>query len=279
MFEYQFMQNALIVGLIVGIVAPLVGIFLVMRRLSLIADALSHISLSGIATGLWLQSKWIWFQTLNPIYLGMLFSVIGALFVDRLRQVFRGYQEIAIPIVMALGIAGGIVLISAADGFNVDVAGYLFGNILVVSRQELMMTAIAGLIVVLFIFTFYKQLFAIHLDEEFASFSGVPKKWIQTAFIVIVSLVIAAAIRVVGILLVSALMTLPVAISLQIAQSFRQAFVGSILVSQVAVIIGLMMAYTFDLASGGAIVLVLLTMLLLTIAGKKMLGRFRKETA
>ena len=273
------MQNAFFVGMVVGIVAPLVGIFLVMRRLSLIADALSHISLSGIATGLWLQSKWIILQSVNPLYIGMFFSVIGALFVDRLRQVFRGYQEIAIPIVMALGIASGIVLINAADGFNVDVAGYLFGNILVVSNQELILTCITGVIVVFFILAFYKQLFAIHLDEEFAALSGIPKKWIQSIFIVMVSLVIAVAIRVVGILLVSALMTLPVAISLQVAQSFRQAFVGSIVVSLTSVMIGLVMAYYFDLASGGAIVLVLLTLLFLVIAGKKMMGYFKRQTA
>lgn len=269
------MQNAFLVGIVVGIVAPLVGIFLVMRRLSLIADALSHLSLSGIATGLWMQSKWLWFQSLNPLYIGMLFSVIGALFVDRLRQVFRGYQEIAIPIVMAFGIASGIVLISAMNGFNVDIAGYLFGNILVVSKQELIMTWMAGIIVVFFVFLFYRQLFAIHLDEEYASLSGLPKKWLQTAFMIIVALVIAVAIRVVGILLVSALMTLPVAISLQIAQSFRQAMIGSILVSQLAVMLGLVFAYYFDLASGGAIVLVLILMLLLMITGKKLIGWLR----
>lgn len=278
MFEYQFMQHAFLVGMVVGTITPLVGLFLVMRRLSLIADALSHLSLSGIATGLWLQSKWFVFQTFNPLYMGMFFSIIGALFVDRLRKVFRGYQEIAIPIVMAFGIASGIILINAANGLNVDIAGYLFGNILVVSKQELAMTCITGLIVMIFILAFYRPLFAIHLDEEFAVFSGIPKKWIQTIFMVIVALVIAVAIRVVGILLVSALMTLPVAISLQIAQSFRQAFIGSILVSELAVMLGLIMAYYFDLASGGAIVLILITFLLLVIAGKKLFARLPRRT-
>lgn len=276
MFEYQFMQNAFFAGTVVGIIAPLVGIYLVMKRLSLIADALSHISLSGIATGLWLQSKWLFFQSFNPLYMGMSFSIIGALFVERLRRIFRGYQEIAIPIVMAGGIACGIVLINAANGFNVDIAGYLFGNILAVSDLELITTYLISFIVILFVLIFYKQLFAISFDEEFASLSGIPRKWIHRFFIVIVALVIAVAIRVVGILLVSALMTLPVAISLQIAQSFRQAFIGSIFFSQLAVFIGLITAYYLDLASGGAIVLVLLAILLLVIAGKGLRNRFRR---
>ena len=260
----------------VGVVAPLVGIYLVMKRLSLLADALSHLSLSGIATGLWLQSKWLIFQNFNPLYIGMGFSILGALFVERLRRIFRGFPEIAIPIVMAGGIAGGIVLISAANGFNVDIAGYLFGNILAVSHRELILTSVTSLVVVLFVLIFYKPLFALCFDEEYASLSGIPRKWIHRFFIVMVALVIAVAIRVVGILLVSALMTLPVAISLQIAQSFRQAFIGSILFAQLAVFAGLVFAYYLDLASGGVIVLVLIVVLLLVIAGKRFPHQLRK---
>lgn len=144
MFEYQFMQNAFLAGVIVGTIAPMVGIYLVMKRLSLIADALLHLSLSGIATGLWMQSHWLFSQSIHPLYFGMGFSMIGALFVERLRQIFRGYQELSIPIVMAGGIASGIVLINAADSFNVNIAGYLFGNILAVSKEELISTFYNG---------------------------------------------------------------------------------------------------------------------------------------
>lgn len=270
------MQNAFLAGVVVGLIAPMVGIYLVMKRLSLIADALSHISLTGIATGLWMQNQWLFAQSFHPLYIGMGFSMIGALFVERLRQIFRGYQEISIPIVMAGGVASGIVLINAADGFNVDIAGYLFGNILAVSNEELISTFITGLIVVGFVFLFYKELFAVSFDEEYASFSGIPRKWLHRLFVLMVALVIAVTIRIVGILLVSALMTLPVAISLQIAQSFRQAFIGAVLLSQIAVFTGLFAAYYLDLASGGVIVLVLIAILLFVIAGKWCYQRIRK---
>lgn len=268
MFEYQFMQNAFFAGIIVGFIAPTVGIYLVMKRLSLIADALSHLSLSGIAAGFWLQTKWGLLQNINPLYMGMFFSVLGSLFVERLRQVFRGFQEIAIPITMAGGIAVGVILINLSGGVNVDLAGYLFGNILAVSEPELITTSLIGGLVVLFVFFFYKQLFAISFDEEYASLSGVPRNFVHGCFIVIVALVIAVTIRVVGILLVSALMTLPVAISLQLANSFRQALIGSILFSQIAVFTGLVSAYYLDWASGGTIVLVLIVLLGLVMAGK-----------
>jgi zinc transport system permease protein len=268
MFTYDFMQNAVIAGMIVGLISPLVGVYLVMKRLSLIADALSHVSLSGVAAGLLLKSKVLWLQGINPLYIGMLFSIVGSLFVERLRRLYHRMQELTIPIMMSGGIALGVVLISSAEGFNVDVAGYLFGNILAVSDQELLMTLGVGLLVVGFIFLFHRPLFATSYDEEHAALAGVPRYWLNFGFFVIVALVIAVAIRVVGILLISALMTLPVAISLQLAQSFRQLLLYAILFAQLAVWVGLVSAYYLEWASGGAIVLVMLAMLLCIVIGK-----------
>lgn len=271
-FEYQFIQNAFLGGLIVGFIAPLVGVYLVVKRLSLIADALSHVSLSGIAAGLWLQNQFILFQGLNPIYMGMAFSIIGSLFVEKLRQLYQSFQEIAIPIIMSGGIALGVIFISASSGFNVDVVGYFFGNILSVSNQEVWTTLVIGIIVFFLICLFYQQLFSVSFDEEYSELSGIPRKWINLLFIVLVALVIAVSIRVVGILLVSALMTLPVAISLQITQSFRQLLISSVIFSEIAVFIGLISAYYLNWPSGGSIVLTLLVMLGLVIGVKKQFG-------
>ena len=142
--HYDFMRRAVLAGLIIGLISPLVGIFLVVRRLSLIADALAHVTLSGVAAGLLLQKHVPWLQSLNPLHVGAMFSVGGAMFVEQLRRLYRTYQELAIPVVLSGGVGLGVVLISAADGFNVDVAGYLFGSILAVGEGELGWIVVGG---------------------------------------------------------------------------------------------------------------------------------------
>src|SRR5690606_20473018 len=267
--HYDFMRRAVLAGLIIGLISPLVGIFLVVRRLSLIADALAHVTLSGVAAGLLLQKHVPWLQSLNPLHVGAMFSVGGAMFVEQLRWLYRTYQELAIPVVLSGGVGLGVVLISAADGFNVDVAGYLFGSILAVGEGELGWIVVVAALVLAVIFLFHKELFALSFDEESAVVSGIPHRWINTLFSFAVALVIAASIRVVGILLVSALMTLPVAAALQIAGSFRQTLLYSLLFSETAVLCGLAAAYYLDWSSGGTIVLVSVLILVGILAAKR----------
>ncbi|GGE06328.1 metal ABC transporter permease [Marinithermofilum abyssi] len=274
--HYEIMQRAVLAGMIIGVIAPLIGVFLVVRRLSLIADALSHVTLSGVAAGLLLQKYFSFFQSVNPIYVGMAFSMIGSFFVEQLRRLYRSYQELAIPVILSGGIGLGVVLISAANGFNVDVAGYLFGSILAVGKSEIWSIAAAGMVVAAVVFFFYKELFALSFDEESAALSGIPRRWINGLFIVSVALVITASIRVVGILLVSGLITLPVAASLQIAKSFRQALWLSVLFAQIAVLSGLAAAFYLDWASGGTIILVSVAILLSVLAIKEGSRRIRR---
>lgn len=268
-FSYEFMQHALYAGIVVGIISPLVGVFLVVRRLSLIAEALSHINLSGIAAGMLLQQHVTLFQMVNPLYIGMLFSVAGSLCVERIRRLYRSYQELAIPIILSTGVAIGVILISAGGGFNSDISGYLFGNILAVSLEELYMILGVGMVVCFFVFILYKELFALSFDEEHAILTGIRRRLVNFMFIVIVALVISVTIRVVGILLVSALMTIPVASSLQFVRSFRQAIFWSIVFAQIAVFSGLIAAYYLDWASGGTIVLASIVIFLTINMGKR----------
>jgi zinc transport system permease protein len=277
LLQFEWMRNALIAGVIIGLISPLVGVYLVVRRMSLIADALSHVTLSGVAAGLLLQKDFTWAGWINPIYLGMVFSVIGSVFVEQLRRLYRTFQEIAIPIILSGGVGLGVVLISAANGFNVDIAGYLFGSILAVDRQELMLMAAVCGIVLLFLFFFYKELFALSFDEEHAFLSGIPRRLLNFLFVVVVALVIAASIRVVGILLVSALMTIPVAASLQFTGSFRQTCVWSVIFAQIAVLSGLFAAYYLNWASGGTIVLVSIAIFLIILLIKKSFFLFRRR--
>ncbi len=260
--NYDFMKYSFISGIIVGLIAPLLGTFIVVRRLSLIADALSHVALGGIAFGVYLTS--VFNITINPVISGVVFSVIGALGIEKLRGLYKHYSEIAIPIIMSLGIALSVLFLSLANGFNQDLFGYLFGSISAVSFSDMILIAIIGIIVLLFVFFLYKEMFFISFDEEYA---GVMKlsKYIHIIFIILVALVISASMRIVGILLVSAMMTLPVASAMRITSSFKQLMAVSIIFGEISVIAGLFLGFHLNISPGGTIVLVSITILLCTL--------------
>ncbi|NHC40108.1 metal ABC transporter permease [Bacillus sp. MM2020_1] len=272
-FHYEFLQNAFLTGLMIGIIAPLLGVFVVVRRLSLIADALSHVTLAGIAASLLLERNVAMMAGVNPLYLGMVFSVGGSLFIEKLRGVYKHYQELAIPIILSSGIGLGVIFISLANGFNTDLFSYLFGSVSAVSRTDLWVVFTIGLLVILVIILLYKELFLLSFDEEHAKASGIAAKSIHFIFIVMVALVIAASMRIVGILLVSSLMTLPVAASIRLAKGFKQTIFLSVLFGEVSVLGGLFTAYYLDLAPGGTIVMIAVLILIFSIFYKKLLIR------
>lgn len=278
---FKFMQHALLSGIIIGFIAPFIGVFLVVRRMSLIADALSHITLSGVAAGLYLSQKFTLFTFISPIYIGMLFSVAGAFLVDKLRSAYKYYQELAIPIILSAGIGLGVVLISLANGFNVDLFGYLFGSLLSVTFEDLMRIVIATLIVLVVVWLFYKELLYLSFDEEGAKVSGISSRLVNLIFSILIALVISISMQIVGILLVSALISLPAAAALQLARSFRQAIIYSVIFGEISVITGLIAAYYLNLASGGTIVLVAVLLLAVIILYKKLDGlkKFKRGEA
>ncbi len=261
-FHYEFLQNAFLVGIIIGIIAPVLGVFVVVRRLSMIADALSHVTLAGIALSLLLSKKVVALAGLNPLYIGMSFSIIGALFIEKLRTVYKNYQELAIPIILSAGIGLGVIFISLAKGFTTDLFNYLFGSVTAVSRTDLMIVVAIAVVVLFTVVLFYKALFTLSFDEEYAKTTGLKVKTIHFLFIVMVALVIAASMRIVGILLVSSLMTLPVAAAMRISKSFKQLMVWSIIFAEIAVVAGLLLSYSLDIAPGGTIVLIAIMILL-----------------
>ncbi|WZY01005.1 metal ABC transporter permease [Bacillus sp. FSL W7-1360] len=273
---YNFLRYAFLTGIMIGLLAPTLGVFLVVRRMSLIADALSHITLSGIALSLLLGRHFIFMQGVNPLFLGMGFSVAGSLLMEKLRQVYVHYKEIAIPIMMSSGIGLGVIFISMAKGFNKDLLDYLFGSILAVNKSDFLTITFITVVVLIVLFLFYKELFFLSFDEEQAVISGIRKRLVHFVFIVMVALVIAASMRVVGILLVSSLMTLPVASAMRFAKGFKQLFFYAIIFAEISVMGGLILAYQLGLSPGGVIVMIAVVILLVSIMWKKCVRRFYK---
>jgi len=260
--QYEFMQRALIAGLIIGIICPFIGTFLVLRRLSFMADTLAHISLAGIAVGLTLG--------IQPIVTTITLSVCAALGIEKLRKEKKIFGESILVLVMAFGMATAVVLISLSKGFNIDIFSYLFGSILTISKLDILLIASIGLLVIVSLIVFYKQFFLLTFDEDTAKISGVPVNMLNLIFSLLVALTISISMKIVGILLVSSLMVIPVIISIQICRSFKELIFLSIGFSLLGVMGGLLLSYHFNLAAGGAIVLTLVCYFTIVYGYKKL---------
>lgn len=276
LFTYSFLRYAFIAAVVIGFTAPLIGSFVVVRRMSLIADALSHMTLAGISFSLFLGQHILLFSDLNPLYLGTLVSVLAALGLNWLRGKYVHFQELSIPIMMSAGMGLSAIFISLSRGFSIDLSTLLFGSISAVSLSDIwMILAVAGF-TLLVIIVFYKQLLFLSFDEEQAKVSGLPSTMLHVLFMFVVALVIAVSMRIVGTLLVSSLITLPVAAALRFTSSFKQTILWSIVFGEVATIGGLILAYELDVAPGGVIVLLAVLILAVVMLAER-LGLARKK--
>lgn len=262
--QYAFMQRALVAGIIIAILCAVIGLFLVLRRMALLGDGLAHISFGGIATGM--------FFGFYPILSALVFAVLGALGIQKLKKM-KVYSDSAIAIFFSFGLALGVVLISFSHGFNADLFSYLFGSILVVSLTDIGVILFVGIIVLVALGLFYKELFYITFDEYSAKASGLPVEKLDALLVVLTAVTVVLSMRIVGILLVSSMLVIPASTALLLCKSFKQTIIYSILISIISVIIGLILAYYFDLAAGGAIVIVLITGFLLAITYKKIMKK------
>jgi zinc transport system permease protein len=256
-FQYSFVVRGFEAGILVAIIAPLIGIFLVLRRYALIADTLSHVSLAGVAVGLLLK--------INPLITALIATVVSSVTIERLRVSKKVYGETALAIFLSGGLALAIVLISLAHGFNVDLFSYLFGSILTVRKSDVLLISLLGAFVILLLVIFYKELAYISFDEEAAQVSGIPVRFINTIFILLAAVAIALSIPVVGILLISALMVIPVVTALQLKKSFKQTILYAEIISVCSVIMGLVTSFYLKLATGGVIVLIMLVIFSLVL--------------
>jgi len=267
--EYGFAQRALVTGLIVGLISPVIGLFIVARRLSVISEVLSQMSLSGIAFGSMLGSFVPFLQPVSPPLYGAVFAVIGAFFVEWLSKVYRDFSEVVIPILLSFGIGLSVLLFSMMDGFTVDFAGYLFGNLLAVSKWDVVLTAVVGAGVFITVALFYHPLLAMMFDREFSGVIGIRTQFVQVVFMIVMALTISVAVRAVGVLLVTGLMILPVASAMLLANGFKKTMAYSVMISEMSIVIGFVAAYYFQLASGGTIIVTAVFIFLAILVGKR----------
>lgn len=251
LFNYGFIVRGLEVGLIIAIIAPLIGIFLVLRRYSLIADTLSHVSLAGVAIGL--------LTGINPLFTAIGAAVISSTVIERLRLSKRIYGESALSIFLSGSLALAIVLISIGKGFSVDLFNYLFGSIVTVKQMDVYTILGLGVLVLITIILLYKELVYITFDEEAAQVGGIPTKLINTLLIILAALTVAFSIPIIGVLLISALIVIPVVTALQFRKSFLTTIMYAEVISIFSVLSGIIVSFYLNIPAGGAIVLITLT--------------------
>lgn len=264
MFEYAFMIRALSVGLMIALVAPLMGQTLVLRRLSMVSDAVAHATLAGIAIGMLLG--------IDPIISAIVTSVLGIVFIDILRKRLPDYAEVAVSILMAVGIGlAGTLSSFVSDSANFT--AFLFGSIVATTPSEVLWISIITIVIIIVYILFYKELFAITFDEVEAKHSGINVRLVNALFMIMLGVSLSIAAKTVGSLILSSLLILPVATALQLAKSYKSTLIYAIGFSLFSMFTGLTLSFYFGLKPGGAVVLlsVLLYLIVLPLKGLKKL--------
>lgn len=263
-FQYSFMQNALMAAFFISILCPSVGVFLVLKRYSMMGDTLAHASFAGVAIGL--------ISGMNPIFSAFIFTSICGVLIELLRQYYKKYAELILSIILTLCVGIAITLISSGKvGTNIN--SFLFGSILTVTREDLLTMLILSIISVCILFFLFNKLLYITFDEEGAVIAGIRVKLINYIFAILVATTISVSIRIMGILVISSMIAIPVASALQLNKGFRSTLLYSILFGFIDIIAGLILSVYIDCAPGGTISLMSIFVLIMVIAGKKALKK------
>jgi zinc transport system permease protein len=233
------------------------GLFLVLRRLAMIGDTLAHVSIAGVALGFLIHAY--------PVAVGLLFAILASFAIEWLRRKYRTYAELSLAIIMSGGIALASLLFTMGKGFNMNATSYWFGSIYTLNSTDLIVIAGVTVIVLTMVLIHKKELFLLTFDEDAAAVSGLPVKYFNIMLSILTALVISASIKIVGSMLVSALLVIPAACGLVLSRSFKQAVILVVIIGEVAVLAGLWIAGVANLAPGGTIVMLLIGILVISI--------------
>lgn len=264
LFGYQFMQYAVLGGTLAAATCAAIGLFMLLRREALIGEGIAHVSFGGIALGL--------FIGVYPVYTALVLSVAATLFIGWLRRRGIANSDAAIGIVVAFGLSLGLVLLSLSGGFNVDLFTYLFGSVLTIDTQDLLTSAALAVGVLGFLLALHKEVLSITFDEKAARVCGIPVERIDFAFNILVALTVALSIKIIGILLVTALLILPGVAAMQLRLSFRGTMLFAIAASAVSVVAGVIVSAVANVAASAAIIFVAMAVAAVTAVYSRLGG-------
>lgn len=259
MLSYDFMRYALMAGFLIGVLCPVIGSFLVLRRFSMMGDTLSHSAFAGVALG--------YFFGLNPSAASLIYTLLAALLIEYLRNRFKSYEEVVMSIVMTFNV--GLAIILASRGRGANISSFLFGSILTVEPWDLILIAAVTLICLFFIRQFYDRLLYMTFDEEGARISGIPVTALSYLFMALTGAAVGVSIRITGLLVISSILVLPVAAALNLRQGFRRTLAWAVVFGLAAVLSGLVLSYYLDSAPGGTIALMSVALLLASFLLRK----------
>jgi zinc transport system permease protein len=268
LIQYGFMQRALISAIAISVICAIVGLFLVLKRHSLFGDALAHVAFGGISLGL--------FIGVYPLWTAYIVAILSAVGVNKLRESTKIPPDSSIAVLLTSGLAIGVILISISGGYTLDLFSLLFGNILLVGNDDLIMILITAAIVIPVIYMLYKKLVLIIFDENQAKVSGLNVTWINTLFIILASITIIASIRLVGVLLISSLIVIPNITAIMLGKGFKKTLFISCAMSVFSSVFGIVISYYLNLAPSGTIVLILVSIFLIAVIAKNMKIRSNK---
>ena len=260
--QYDFIQNALIAGVLVSIAAGIIGSLVVVNKITFLAGGIAHSSYGGIGLAIFLG--------LPVLFGATIFAVLTAVLIASITLKNRNRIDAIIGIMWAFGMAVGIIFVDLTPGYNVDLMSYLFGSIIAVSSEDITYLTILDLFIVGLVVVFYKQILSVSYDSEFASLRGINVKFFYTLILILAALSVVAAIKVVGLILVIALLTIPTYLAEMFASKLSSMMVLSSLLATFFTIMGLIISYLYDISSGASIIIVgVFTLLLAKLLGKK----------
>ncbi len=277
--NYEFIRNALIAGLMLGFIAPLLGTFVVVRRMSFISDTYSHVALAGVSFAMFLTT--VVSITINPLFISLLVVVITSVIIERIRNFYPNFKEIILPIALSASVALTVIFASKANGLGTELLGYLFGSINTITRTDLATTIALSTAVIIITISQFKPVLVLAFDEKSLKFTGKSQTFYRYLFTLLIGATVVLTLKIFGALLVSALLTIPVAGSIKISKSFKQTIIIAILFSELSVLTGFTLAYYLDFPSGATIVLINLaiyiTVLLYDKYKSKLTSTYRKN--
>ena len=258
--SYAFMQKALIAGVAVGIICSFMGTFLVLRRYSLFGDGIAHVAFGGISVGLFLG--------VFPLWTAFIVSILGGLGLQKLRQSTKISGDAAVAVVLSSGFAVGVILVSASGGFSVDLFSFLFGSILLISDEDLIMILTISTGVIATLILLQKQFLHLTFNEEQAKLGGLQTTLLNYAFVILAAITVVTSFRLVGMLLISALVVIPNITAMMYGKGFKKTVGISLGISVFSVISGILVSYFFNVAASGTIVIIAVGILIGTLVLK-----------